>query len=441
MSSFERIDTLREQNKSLLAQLSDLSGRLRGLNFGSSQTHEVLTPAVNASQQSRSAVTLNASQEPRSERTTSEDTSGTLISRHGHAALSDNGETESCSSVASMSVVALPGGDMGQARAALSRSIALTATEPLTSVNAEEAVEQETDLRRSSTPALHLRSPGLHTVGSLSYSVLLQDQGNQRLGQAKQADTEGLNPTSLSQEGEQRELGQMTSYDQDRCQDQDGEGCHLRPLLGYDWIAGLLDAEGSSLAECSEEFFTELHKFRQVNQAECVHIAGEGEDGLSPVKLSPSTEEIKSQLSEDAHQCTYCYRINNRLFPAPLDPQTACPVCKIPRSRKLNSDPAFIRVSIPRSTLLPGYCYKAHRRLSFNPSEQPGIALALHPTQLRTAHSRQQLVRLNAEVAIPAVTMGQSSEELIDVTRLASYSFPRLAPILVKPHNTGYPVY
>lgn len=33
----------------------------------------------------------------------------------------------------------------------------------------------------------------------------------------------------------------------------------------------------------------------------------------------------------------------------------------------------FIRVSIPRSTLVPAYKYKAHRRRSFDPSDSLGL--------------------------------------------------------------------
>ncbi|KAI5622938.1 migration and invasion-inhibitory protein [Silurus asotus] len=55
----------------------------------------------------------------------------------------------------------------------------------------------------------------------------------------------------------------------------------VQPLLGYDWIAGLLDAE-NSLTERSEHFFSELQTFRQVNKDECVHSASSWTEGVYP---------------------------------------------------------------------------------------------------------------------------------------------------------------
>ena len=41
------------------------------------------------------------------------------------------------------------------------------------------------------------------------------------------------------------------------------------PRLGYDWIAGLLDASGPSLSERDNDYFSELNEFRKVNYEEC----------------------------------------------------------------------------------------------------------------------------------------------------------------------------
>ncbi|XP_064161015.1 migration and invasion-inhibitory protein isoform X1 [Anguilla rostrata] len=473
MSSFERLDALREQNKGLLVQLSDIKARLQSLNLGSSQVGETLI----------SDVTIKASQEPRPQTGSNETAAVTLNDRQGDVTLSDRGRTESSASGHSVSVVTLPGGGLGQARAALSKPRAQHMIELLANVDQEEAVDPETDLRRSTTSPLHFHSLDTPSTGSLMYSGLLQDQGNQRLGQAKQATTERSKPTHLFQHREERELGQVIFQDQDQDQDlnqdqdEDRERRRLHPLLGYDWIAGLLDVE-TSLTERSEQFFTELRNFRQVNREECVHSqsTGVGEDDLSPHNLSLSTEEMKAQLPEDVHQCTFCYRINSRLFPAPLDPQTACPVCKVPKSHHPTSEPAFIRVSIPRSALLPAHCYGAHRRLSFDPSDSLGlpshcmsgwsnVALAeapqfssldlrsclktdhstaiptAQPKQPPAAQSKQPPVRPNTDVPVSRVTLGQRSEELIDATRLAGYRFPRLAPKQTKTRRAAHPVY
>lgn len=41
------------------------------------------------------------------------------------------------------------------------------------------------------------------------------------------------------------------------------------PRLGYDWIAGLLDASESYLSEKDDRYFQEMKEFRQVNFEEC----------------------------------------------------------------------------------------------------------------------------------------------------------------------------
>ncbi|KAM9115983.1 migration and invasion-inhibitory protein isoform 2-T2 [Pangshura tecta] len=139
-----------------------------------------------------------------------------------------------------------------------------------------------------------------------------------------------------------------------------------RPFLGYDWIAGLLETD-SSLSEKSEQYFTELREFRQVNKEACVH-----EEDLGPEAADFLAPEQDTDLDSSSHQCVYCYRLNRRLFTVPVDSQSACPVCKTPRARRLPEtleEPAYVRVSIPRSTLLPAYKYKIHHRKSFEPAD------------------------------------------------------------------------
>ena len=41
------------------------------------------------------------------------------------------------------------------------------------------------------------------------------------------------------------------------------------PRLGYDWIAGLLDASEAYLSEKDDEYFDDVKEFRRVNHAEC----------------------------------------------------------------------------------------------------------------------------------------------------------------------------
>lgn len=43
-----------------------------------------------------------------------------------------------------------------------------------------------------------------------------------------------------------------------------------RSLLGYDWIAGVLESDSNYAAQ-SDEFFEEIRAFRRANRDECVH--------------------------------------------------------------------------------------------------------------------------------------------------------------------------
>ncbi|NWH78287.1 MIIP protein, partial [Piaya cayana] len=143
-----------------------------------------------------------------------------------------------------------------------------------------------------------------------------------------------------------------------------------RPFLGYDWIAGLLETE-TSVAEKSDQYFAELHEFRQANKEACVH-----EQHLEPKALDHTAPEQEPDLITSSHKCVYCYRLNQRLFTVPVDSESACPVCKIPRAHQPPEEPAHVRVTIPRSTLLPAYKYKAHRRKSFELADN--LALPSH---------------------------------------------------------------
>ncbi|OWK50606.1 Migration and invasion-inhibitory protein [Lonchura striata] len=146
-----------------------------------------------------------------------------------------------------------------------------------------------------------------------------------------------------------------------------------RPFLGYDWIAGLLDTK-SSVTEKSDQYFAELQEFRQSNRETCIH-----QQHLEPKALDCTGPEEELDLITDSHKCFYCYGLNQRLFTVPVDSESACPVCKIPRTHQppgTLEEPTYVRVSIPRSALLPAYKYKAHRRRSFEPADD--LALPSH---------------------------------------------------------------
>ncbi|NWR41442.1 MIIP protein, partial [Regulus satrapa] len=99
-----------------------------------------------------------------------------------------------------------------------------------------------------------------------------------------------------------------------------------RPLLGYDWIAGLLDTK-SAVTEKSEQYFAELQEFRESNRETCIH-----QQHLEPKALDCTGPEQELDLITGSHKCVYCYRLNPRLFTVPVHPESACSVCKIPRA-------------------------------------------------------------------------------------------------------------
>ncbi|KAF4093845.1 hypothetical protein AMELA_G00006330 [Ameiurus melas] len=299
-------------------------------------------------------------------------------------------------------------------------------------------------------------------------NVLLQDQGNSCL-HVRFNPTGTMQPKSIiSQDKGESVVGRVRFPPADNELEtvSKSERLRVQPLLGYDWIAGLLDAE-SSLSDRSEEFFSELRTFRRVNKEECVHSVF----SWLPVAAdlwTPSVEDDVTNLKRtpDTHKCTFCYRINSRLFATPLDPQAACPVCKIPKEKHpyTENESAFIRVSIPRTTLLPAYRYKAHRRCSFDPSDSLGL-----PSHCLSGWSNISMgagsemssldLRSSMEIRPNTATMPsaqpenhldvsrsrasgcQRSDQLLDVSRLAQYQFQHLASMRTKPNKSSYPFY
>ncbi|KAM6240861.1 migration and invasion-inhibitory protein isoform 2-T2 [Porphyrio hochstetteri] len=116
----------------------------------------------------------------------------------------------------------------------------------------------------------------------------------------------------------------------------------MHPLLGYDWIAGLLDTD-SSIAEKSDQYFAELQEFRQANQEACVH-----EQHREPKALHCLAPEQEPDLMTSSHKCVYCYQLNERLFTVPVDAESACPMCKIPRAHQppgTREEPADVSIA------------------------------------------------------------------------------------------------
>ncbi|KAM9813822.1 migration and invasion inhibitory protein [Neosynchiropus ocellatus] len=149
---------------------------------------------------------------------------------------------------------------------------------------------------------------------------------------------------------------------------------HVPSLLGYDWIAGVLDGEDSLNAH-SDEYFNELRAFRSQNKDECVRSTQE-EFSEEQASGPPQSKDTKSPDADtDTHQCTFSYRINSRLFPVPLNSPDSCPVCGLLKSSHPHTltEPALVRTDLPLCTLHPPYKHKPHRRRSFDPSDSLGL--------------------------------------------------------------------
>ncbi|XP_051957868.1 uncharacterized protein miip isoform X2 [Xyrauchen texanus] len=343
-------------------------------------------------------------------------------------------------------------GDVTAARASLARACFLKAkTEVKTTKTSDERFLGDCEI---TTPNQHNQSPELAT-----YSNLLQDSGNSRWkGHSRSVRLMLPKSAPPTRDSDRRETDSTATLYSGLETDSTSARPHIQPLLGYDWIAGLLDAE-SSLTECSEQFFSELRSFRQVNRDECVYSSLLGLPFVADV-ASSSLEGDEPQQPPDTHQCTFCYRINSRLFAVPLDAQAACPVCKIPKPEHphTETEPAFIRVSIPRSTLLPAYKYKAHRRCSFDPSDSLGLpshCLSGWSNPTLNSGSQMSSLDLRGSIATSAATEGSTSylpdnkqgpslpkasrDQLLNPTRLPRHRFQHLDPKMA--HNHSYALY
>ncbi|XP_052465235.1 migration and invasion-inhibitory protein isoform X1 [Carassius gibelio] len=301
-------------------------------------------------------------------------------------------------------------------------------------------------------PDAHKTKPN-QSLGLSSYSTLLKDTANSRWkGQSRSVRLKLSKSAPLST-FDQRETDSTTTarLEMDTISER-----NIRPLLGYDWIAGLVDAE-SSLEDHSEQFFSDLSRFRLANRDECVHSLLSGFPSAADL-ASSSFSSDEPQPPTDTHQCTFCYRINSRLFAVPLDAQDACPVCKMPKSKHPHTErePALIRVSIPRSTLLPAHKYKAHRRCSFDPSDSLGLpshclsgwsnpslnsgsqmsSLDLRGSMVKpasTGGSASSWIDHEPDSSLPSATRHRHSDQLQNVVCLPRYRFQHS-----QPHGRSY---
>ncbi|XP_048375524.1 migration and invasion-inhibitory protein isoform X2 [Sphaerodactylus townsendi] len=212
----------------------------------------------------------------------------------------------------------------------------------------------------------------------------------------------------------------------------------VRPFLGYDWIAGLLDVD-SSVSEKPEQYFSELQDFRRVNKEACIYDGVFRSEALGSWIL-----DQESETESTSHQCIFCYRLNKRLFAMPVGSESACPICKTPRTQQhLETlvEPAFVRVSIPRSTLLPAYKHKIHRRKSYEPADDlalPSHCLAGWENPIQAFSPTLSSLDLRSTLAaessghfdwnlVSRVSGGTKTDDLLNVSRVTAFELSSLS--------------
>lgn len=326
-------------------------------------------------------------------------------------------------------VLTLTGGEERSARAALTRPTVRFADE------CERQTGVQHNISSPSLPFKHDRETTEHTTPSDHF------KGRDRHPEVHKRLQDSRPSTSKSclqsQSQEQKEEQSGVTFQTDESRDILNSDRHrLPPLLGYDWIAGVLDAE-DSLIERSDEFFNDLRTFRSLHKEECVHSTQTEFSKESYPVLPLLTNKDDPEANTDTHQCTFSYRINSRLFPVPLHSEECCPVCKKHKSSHphTTSEPAHIRVSIPRSTLLPPHKYKAHRRCSFDPSDSLGLpshclagwsnkgqSFLPPPSSLDLGSS------LDKKSSAEHFSAPKVSDQISDVSRLARHKFQHYSP-------------
>jgi len=167
-----------------------------------------------------------------------------------------------------------------------------------------------------------------------------------------------------------------------------------KSMLGYDWIANILDND-TNVDGFSDEFFENIKSFREKNLYECHKTSGFDTISTNPLaRRSPSTPKAVD-VGRNVVLPLSCsgggsYVLSDRYNIIPLHgPYSTCSTCTSnqPSNDQLSTnypgngqsskkENKYIRVSIPRASFESPYKLRPLRRNSFDPSES--VALSTH---------------------------------------------------------------
>ncbi|XP_041378014.1 uncharacterized protein LOC121390296 [Gigantopelta aegis] len=274
-------------------------------------------------------------------------------------------------------------------------------------------------------PQSGMNSESLSGVDADVYCRNLRDDGNnKRLASLLKDSIKSYNLSSSSQFNLTNNARPSLSRQEQR-------------LLGYDWIAALLDND-SNLIDETESFFQDIKNFRRVNKDQCSNqFYMEGPLSLA-IDLKPSP--VVTAISESKVKP---YIVNDRLFTTPLkrclldDLGAANDEDEKKNERQKEpcyEEPRFVRVSIPRSTLETPTRIQPHRRSSFDSTDS--CALSQH-CLLGWENSRPAMMPAATTVGLSDATgelKSRLTTTLAEAERLAStYSWPVTQPTTHRP--------
>ncbi|UJR27368.1 hypothetical protein I4U23_008660 [Adineta vaga] len=156
-------------------------------------------------------------------------------------------------------------------------------------------------------------------------------------------------------------------------------------LLGYDFVAGILENERESVLtnenSLSDSYIDELVTFRKKNLDQSTSYSLSNEADL--VDFSKELELIPPDGYQHSHTCIHSFTVNDRLFTVPTNPdvngQSCCPICSSLRKGPNACEPQYARVSIPKYRVNSNtYKFRPPKRAHLSDLTTDSVALANH---------------------------------------------------------------